>query len=212
MTTTLPQLPHMVFTLVGDWRQIRLTREEHVKGDIERVTNAQFPEGDHYAPLRILARERYLRAAELARDGGAVGMFVLGQIAKNVPLPAVLTVYAPEDLVIAPAVGTDPQQVMDTFKEARASVGMDEDLFTFSTPQSQVARLVRTSTVDVNEATEDTVEAPMLEVDYWMTVPGSKRMVQIVVQTPVVHAPNIATRYFDRTVGGIQFITEEART
>jgi hypothetical protein len=197
----------MLFTFVGDWRQLRIADPLALKGDIEAVAAHQFPRGDEQAPLRILARERLTQAAELARDGGAVSMFVLGEIARGVPLPAIMTVFAPDELTIAPSVGTAPEAVMRAFAEARSALGIDgAEWYEFSTTQSLVSRTVTTTTVDVNQATSDVVEAPMLEVNYWMTIPGTKRLLQIGVQTPVAHAPAIATRYFDRTVAGIHFV------
>lgn len=200
------QLPRLLFTFVGDWRQLRVTDAAQLRSDIERVVAHQFQPGDEQAPLRILARERFAQAAELARQGGAISMFVLNEISPGVPLPALMTIFAPQDLTIAPAVGTTPDAVMTAFKEARHLIGTnDEGWHEFSTGQALCARQVRAYSVDINESSDEPVDAPLLEVDYWVTVPGTKRLLRIAVQTPVVHAPHITTTYFDRTVAGLRY-------
>lgn len=207
MTTTDEQASaHLSFTFVGDWSQIRIADEQHTHADIDAVVRATIPATDEYAPLRALSSERFRAAAVEARRGGALSMFMSGEIAKGVPLPALMTVFAPHELVMTPAVGTDPKAVLDAFRSARAHLGAaDEPWVEFDIPNARVGRTSRVTAIDVNEASDEPVDAPMLMLDYWLTVPGTKRLIAIAIQTPVVHVREIATQYFDATVAGFRY-------
>jgi hypothetical protein len=186
-------LPTLRFRLPGQWFQIPLQSREGARSAVERLVRQQVGPADDRAGLRRELTARFFAALEGALDGNGQSMQVAITIVPEVPISANFTVFLPQ-VTLTPAVGTSPAVVMDLLRR-----GLDDatDLSSevrFDTAESAVLRLHRRQAVKVDDETDD---LPALAVDYWVTVPGHKRVVLVSFATVYAELEDVMLTFFD---------------
>ncbi len=200
------------FRLLGSWEQFApgssKQTDAHVDVYVERIVG----KADDRARIRIGMRERIKAGLAAAADGSAQALFLCSEIVQGVPMPVVMTVYAPAELHMTPAEGTSPRAVLDVYKAGRAQLygETEADWETLEVPEALVLRTLRADDVPLHPGAPDAT-VPNLEVNYWYTTPGSKAMVLVTFFTPFADLRNVMLEYFDSIVRASRFAASRAR-
>ncbi len=195
-TVTGPQLR---FRLPGSWWQVPLTDAAEAKASIRRLVDRQAGNRDDRATERETMRRQFLAAAEHAIEGNGRSMHVALEIVEDLPIPVSFTVYLP-DLRLTPAVGTDGGAVIDILERgmaARASFDA-EKVKRFTVGESSVLRVHHDEIMHREEPAED---IPALVTEYWISIPGTKRVALISFSTGLSGIDEIMLGFFDSIVG-----------
>jgi hypothetical protein len=189
-------LPALRFRLPGQWFQVPLHSREEARTAVERLVRHQVGPADDRAGLRRELTARFFTAIEGAIDGNGQSMQVAITIVPEVPISANFTVFLPE-VTLTPAIGTSPDAVMELLRRGLEGV---TDLSTearFDTADSAVLRLHREQAARVDDENDD---VPALAVDYWITVPGHKRVVLVSFATVYSELTEVMLTFFDSIV------------
>ena len=199
-STTSVAVPQLRFRLPGKWWQVPLTDLDEARASIRRLVDRAVGNRDDRASDRDRMRKQLTTAAEKAVSGRGTAMHIALEIVEGLPIPASFTVFQP-DLRLSPAVGTDGPAVIGILQqglEQRADFN-PETAYRFTAHRSEVLRQHRT---EVTRAEAETVqELPALIVDYWMTVPGAKRVVLVSFSTALSGIDEIMLGFFDSVIG-----------
>jgi len=208
VTTGEVSLPRWRFRLAGKWFSIELNDDAARRRSIKDLVEEQVGKAEENATLRALMRRRVETGAVAARDAQAQGMFIATEVSPGLAMPVTLTVYAPSDLHMSPAVGTAPETVISMLEKSFVTLEMEgNDTATrLSLGQAEVLRLHRYASPPPDEHAPETVRN--LIVDYWCTVPGSKRVVLANFFTPLSDITNVMLEYFDGVVRASYFEAE----
>lgn len=197
-----PTVPRLNFRFVGTWHPVllgELDSPELIDRFLLETTGRRDDLVTHRARLRADLRE----AVAKAREGSATAMFLATQVQPGVEIPITLTVFAPTDLRMSPAIGTDAETVMRVFREAleqRQTDGLDTAR-EIEHPECAVLRLHRRE----EQHLDDAISVNRLAADYWMTVPGTKHMLLVSVATPMGEIPNLMLSLFDSIIRAATF-------
>ena len=194
------------FRLIGAWEQFAAGSSKKLDDQVDAYVERIVGKSDDRALVRIGMRERIRAGLAAAEDGSAQSLFLCSEIAPGVPMPVVMTVYAPETLRMTPAEGTSPEAVMEAFRAGRRQLydETDDDWGTLEIPEALVLRTARAGDVALHpEAPDATV--PNLEAQYWYTTPGSKTMVLVTFFTPLADLRNVMLEFFDSIVRASRF-------
>jgi hypothetical protein len=191
-------LPELRFRLPGTWAQIPLRNEVAAKEAVKALVAKQIGTSDEAATVRDALRRQLMTALTEAIAGNGQSMQIALEIVEGFPLPVSFTVFLPEQ-AMTPAIGTDAESVMLVLEQGlRSRDDIDEETMErFSTAESEVVRTSRTQVVPTEEGVEDLT---VLLVDYWMTIPGTKRFILINFHTALVEAAAELTVLFDSIV------------
>ena len=195
-----PTIPQLRFRLPGSWWQIPLTDLEEARASIRRLVDRAVGNRDDHATDRDRMRKQLTAAAEKAVSGSGTTMHIALEIVEGLPVPASFTVFQPE-LRLSPAVGTGGPAVIAILEQGlqqRADYN-PEMAHRFTAHRSEVLRQHRTEmTMTDSEPAE---ELPGFVVDYWMTVPGAKRVVLVSFSTALAGMDEIMLGFFDSIIG-----------
>lgn len=198
MAVTPTDLPSLRFRLPGTWAQIPLHDAEEARSAVRKLVNRQLGGVDEGANTREQLRRQFNEALKGAIAGDAQSMQIALEIIEGLPTPASFTVFLPAQ-PLTPAIGTKPGAVMEILEKGiRARPDIDlASIVKFDTAESAVLRTTRLELMVV-----DTDAEPMKVaiVDYWMTIPGSKRFVLINFHTALADAVAEMTELFDAIV------------
>ncbi|PJJ70865.1 hypothetical protein CLV46_0394 [Diaminobutyricimonas aerilata] len=187
-------LPRLLLNLPGRWWDFPL--HDPVAGDaaIRRIIDDHVGRADRFATLRRQLAAQLGDALRTASDGGASSLSVAVELVPRVPLSATCSVHLP-DLSVSPAVGTDARVVMDVFAESLERSGLGEGTapHRFGAGSSQVLRTHRIRAVQPDG--DDPLD--VLVIDYWITVPGTKRLALVRFSSPFVDLQASLLRLFD---------------
>ncbi|MCU1513753.1 MAG: hypothetical protein JWO10_843 [Microbacteriaceae bacterium] len=200
------ELPTIRFRLPGQWFQIPLHSRDEARTAIERVVLQQVGAADDRATLRRELRGRLFSALEAAIDGDGQSMQIALNIVPEVPISASFSVFLPQ-VTLTPSIGTSPTAVMDLFERGLATATDMTTAKRFSTPDSAVLRLHRREMAKVDDKHED---LPSLMVDYWVTIPGFKRVVLLSFATVFSELEEVMLQFFDSIVGVTYWSQPEA--
>ncbi len=228
-TTTVPAIQ---FRLVGKWTQIPASahREQDRARAVRAIVGEALGAADELASQRAGLRRQILDAVTSASEAGAQSLFIASEIAKDMPMPVTMTVYAPEELKMSPSIGTEAEHVINTAEAALRAI--DTPGLSTATrvahPHTQALRLHRflgsTPAVprefgrpmgeqDAPEGhplDEGAPEVTSLVVDYWLAVPGTKRTVLVNFFTPMVQIPHLMLALFDGIILASYFQEDES--
>lgn len=198
--TAAPAIPQLRFRLPGRWWQIPLTDLDEARASVRRLVDTAVGPRDDRATERDRLRRQLVSGVEAAVGGGGVSMQIALQIAEDLPIPVSFTVFTPT-LHLSPAVGTSGDAVIGILQqglERRADYNV-ETARRFSTQRSSVLRQHRTE-VTVTEGKEGPEELPTLIVDYWLSVPGAKRVVLVSFSTALAGMDEIMLPFLDAII------------
>ena len=75
------------FALPGTWARIPLHSEAATLSSIRKMTEQLTNRIDEFATLRAELRARFVRAADVAKSGGATDLFIGLELGPGMPLP-----------------------------------------------------------------------------------------------------------------------------
>lgn len=191
--------PPLRFRLPGSWHPVllnQLASSELIATFVASVVGTR----DIDATVRARLRHDLTTAIATAHAGHAQAMFIATEITPGLPMPVTLTVYAPPQMRMSPAVGTAAETVIAVLEESftRTSMAHLETARRSSITGSEILRLHH---VDDHELPEQPdLHTRTLTADYWYTVPGSKQVVVATFSTPMGDIPNLMLDYFDAVV------------
>lgn len=169
-------------------------------------------EGDQSAKARALFSDSIGKGADAAIEGGAVSMFVAKELDADTPLAVTLTVYAPEELRMSPAIGESPEAVLGVLRQGFGSVDLDG----FDTLQEMDLngfKALRTHTIKVEDLDDDDLEGISthnMTVNYWCTVPDTKKIALVNFVTPMGTIKHTMLTLFDAILEAAYFEAPES--
>lgn len=194
---TATALPSLRFRLPGTWAQIPLHDAEQAREAVKKLVARQLGSTDEVATAREQLRRQFTEALKDAIAGEAQSMQIALEIIEGLPTPASFTVFLPTQQ-ITPAVGTSATAVMEVLEQGIAvRPELKDSVQKFTTAESEVLRTHRYELVTVDEGAEP---MKVLLVDYWMTVPGTKRFVLVNFHTALADAATEMMSLFDAIV------------
>lgn len=203
MSGVAETLPELRFRLPGDWWAVDLHERDAAVASAHRLARHRIgPQDD-----RVLLRERVTRelteAIDAAIRAGGQSMFIAINILDGVPLPISFGVYLPE-VGMTPAIGTDPDRVLDILEQGvqhvataeHADPGDPADRVRIALPETKATRIHRVRAIDVGSG-EDAGTLETLIVDYWVAVPGTKRVMLVSFTTSMAALQEQLLQFFD---------------
>jgi hypothetical protein len=197
-TATTEPMPTLRFRLPGEWWQIALHDRDAARDSVRRLVRRRVGTEDRHSNLREEFRRELFALVDTAIDGRGQSMHIALDIVENLPLSASFTVFLPE-VGMTPAVGTAPEGVLRVLEEGLRQSAPDDlaSAARFTAHDSAVLRLHRQRLVPAGDGQED---RPALSVDYWMTVPGTKRVVLLAFSTAFAELEEVMLTLFDSIV------------
>ncbi len=194
---TVTALPSLRFRLPGTWAQIPLHDAQEARDAVKKLVARQLGSTDEAATAREQLRRQFTEALKDAIAGEAQSMQIALEIIDGLPTPASFTVFLPTQQ-ITPAIGTSPGAVMEVLEQGIAvRPELQDSVLKFATAESEVLRTYRYELVTVDEQAEP---MKVLLVDYWMTVPDTKRFVLVSFHTALADAATEMMTLFDAIV------------
>ncbi|MFT4136053.1 hypothetical protein [Microbacterium sp.] len=201
--------PRLRFRFIGSWHPVLLGATDSPRL-IETFLRDTTARRDDLAVLRAQLRAELRTAAETARSGGAEAMFLATEVQPGLPTPISLTLYAPAELRMSPAVGVDGTEVMRVFRDALAQRGA-EGLDTAREIAHAETTVLRLHRVEPQEL-EGGASVRRLSAEYWMAVPGTKNVVLVNLATPLGDIPHVMLDFFDAIVRAACFDADDVST
>lgn len=196
---TEPTLPELRLRLPGKWWQIPLHDLEKAKASIRSLVDLQAGRRDDRAADRAAYRQQLLTAAETAAGANGKTMHIALEIVEALPIPASITVFMP-DMRLTPAIGTDAIAVMGILQQGlERNPGYDPTrVARFRVRESEVLRVHHEEKSQYGEE-----EVPGLAVEYWVTIPGFKRVALLSFSTALTGIDDIILGFFDSIVSAL---------
>lgn len=194
-------LPRLRLRLPGQWWQVPLHDTAQARDSVKRLVERQVGKGDDRARLRAELRGQFLAALESAIDGDGQSLHIALDVVEGTPISATLAVMLPP-LGMTPAVGTASEAVIDVLERGMREVpGAPTDTFARVPAGGGTAlRMLRHETRQVRDDEGAASELPSLIVDYWVAVPGTKRVMLLSFMTVFVELEEIMVGFFDAIV------------
>lgn len=197
-STELPAatLPELRLRLPGKWWQIPLNDLERAKASIRVLVDQQAGRRDDRAVDRAAYRQQLFAAAEAAAAANGKSIHIALEIVEALPIPASVTVLAPE-MRLTPAIGTDGLAVIGILQQGlERKPGYDAKAVSrFRVGESEVLRVHHEE-----QTTYGDEQLPGLAVEYWITVPGFKRVALLSFSTALTGIDEIMLGFFDSIV------------
>ena len=168
--------------LPGEWWTADLTDRTEALAAASRLIRHRIGTTDDRAALRARLHHDFVAAIDRAIEGNGRRMFLAIEVAEGVPLPIAITVFAP-DVHFAPAVGTEPERVLDVLERGmmtgeHGTLQERESATRVDAAASRALRTVGIHTVTAGTG-NDRGELDVAIVRYWIAVPGAKRVVLV---------------------------------
>ena len=191
-------LPQLRLRLPGNWWQVPLHDRAEARASVRRLVAAQVGPADDRANVRIELERRVLGALDDAIGGDGQAFHVALSIVPGAPIPVTAMVSLPAQQ-LTPAVGTSATATMAILERGLADLteGGADSLHRFTAGASEVARRTRRHVVADPDSDEN---LPTVAVEYWMTVPGTKRFVLVAFSAPAGELEEPLTGLFDQIV------------
>ena len=196
------------FVLPGSWGRVDLRSEAASRTSIRKVAERATGRREELATVRAEIRERFNRAADAARGSSATDLYIAFELAKGVPLPAWLTVYAPEiEATDFQALGLNDLATM----LERGIETSDDEVTTAETPVVDDIRAIRQSWRRVAHVSEGDLERDfdILEADYWLATTHPNRIALMTFSTAFVEWEQEMLGLFDAVVKTIRWAAPE---
>lgn len=201
--THVEALPTLRFRLPGDWWGVELHDRDAAVASAHRLVRHRIGPQDDRALTRARVTHELTEAIDAAIRAGGQSMFIAVQILDGVPLPISFAVYLP-DVAMTPAIGTGADAVLDILERGieqvasaeHADPGDPADRVRILLPETQATRLHRIRVIDVGSG-EDAGTLETLIVDYWVAVPGTKRVLLVSFSTSMAALQEYLLQFFD---------------
>jgi hypothetical protein len=117
-----------------------------------------------------------------------------------VPLPVTITIYLP-DVAMTPSIGTSGDRVMAILQQGLEGLQQREvidlgDLSRLEVASTAAVRSTRIRQIEVGEGS-DTGSLDVYVVDYWLAVPGTKRVLLVNFSTSFAELHEYLLAFFD---------------
>ncbi|AYF98522.1 hypothetical protein D7I47_09790 [Protaetiibacter intestinalis] len=197
---------------------MNLTNETSMRKSIRRLTEQVTGRKEELASTRAELRDRFLKAAEVAREGGASDLYTGLSIAPGIPLPAWIAVFEMEiGSTDFAALGIEKlREVLDAAVGAAPEGGETsrEDIAS-PTPIHAVRHTWRRSRL-VSEGDVER-EFDLIEADYWIAAAAPARLAMITFTTAYAEYEEEMLELFDAVVSTIRWevaadVREEQRS
>ena len=218
MTETAAPAPLLDLALPGEWSAIALESAEASAASVRALVRERFGRRDDQAVFRAEQRLALERAAADARRGNATQFVVSGRTDHKVSFGATVIEYQPT-LVLGPG-PVDAASVVDAFARRTMAVeagrelkddehwGLLEDsgAAVFEKGDALVVRRDRYAshapTVPGRTGTPADHDEPLMSysVDYWITVPGERRLVLLSCSSILAELAPLMLELFDGIV------------
>lgn len=203
MTATAEALPTLRFRLPGDWWAVDLKDRDAAVASAHRLARHRVGPQDDRVLLRQRVTHELTEALDAAIRAGGQSMFIAINILDGVPLPISFAVYLPE-VGMTPAIGTDPDRVLDILERGIEQVASGEhadpgdpaDRIRIALAETKATRLHRVRVIDVGSG-DDSGTLETLVVDYWVVVPGTKRVLLVSFSTSMAALQEYLLQFFD---------------
>ncbi|MFZ4893412.1 hypothetical protein ACL9RL_03065 [Plantibacter sp. Mn2098] len=223
-------IPAPALRFPGIWHAMPLDGSDAARQSRRAVASALAGTGDERAQARAILDQRLARAAESAGDLGGRRLFLAEQVTDGVPVTAALTEIL-VDAKMSPAIGTAASEVMDVllegFRHTDDPEAADGERFTIG--DAEVFRRVSVQVDDggVRNVSElGDVEPVVIEffrslglpedgavpststlrVEYWVTVPTTKRVLLFSFATPFAELREPLVNLFTAIVSTLEWI------
>jgi hypothetical protein len=193
------------FVLPGNWGRVNLSSESASRQSIRKIAETATGRKEELASVRAELRERFQKAADVAREGGASDLYVAFSLTKGIPLPAWLTVFEPEiDSTDFDALGiAELKKTLDlgitTSDEGVTSKTSDIE----GTPIHAIRQSWRRQNHVVEGEIEQTFE--FLEADYWLAAPNPNRIALLTFSTALAEYEEEMLGLFDAVIQTIRW-------
>ncbi|QNE47951.1 hypothetical protein F1C58_14295 [Glaciihabitans sp. INWT7] len=172
----------------GAWREIPLRDAAVTAEAVRRLVVESIGRADDRARLRAEVRERLLSAASAARAANADRFVIALEAVTGLPIPAFLGVYTP-GLDVSAATSAAAAEVMSVVITALGALPGEDGSERYSTGESEVLVTSREDVVvpEMPPGVDiDPDEVRNLLIDFWMTVPGERRVVLLSSSSPAI--------------------------
>lgn len=200
MTTT----PY--FSLPGRWLRVPLSSEATMRATIRKAMDELTKRRDDLATVRAELRERFIAAAELARNGGASDLFLGLELMPGLPLPAWIAVF-PADYETADfaSIGFGEfTKALDIAAGPAPSGGSRTEGDVDAPTAIHVVRHAWRRTTEVVEADiEETFE--FVEADYWIAAKEPNRLALVTFSTALAEYEEEMLELFDAIISTVKW-------
>ncbi|MCR2816975.1 hypothetical protein [Microbacterium jiangjiandongii] len=196
----------LVFRMVGTWWRIDLSSPEAISDSTKEIAAGVLGRADDRSTARARLRDALGRAASAAADADAQLLMIQTDIGPGQPMSATLTVFEDERMRMSPAIGTDAASVLAVFDKSVPLVdpARADTLVRRRSMDGEVARVhAIEETVEVEDGERYTQRR--LVAQYWYPLPGTKRLLTVVLTTPLGDIPHTLLSYFDAIVAASAF-------
>lgn len=205
LSSTPAPTPRLILRLVGTWVQLDPHHPEATDRRIKSYVELALGRADELATARAEMRKALGLMVETGEGPAELqSAFLCHEMAPGVPAPIAISVFAPANLRISPAVGTAPGTVIDGFLAAMTALGDGDHWTRADCVGGQSVRRWRIEETPTGEGPDDPV-LRTFGADYWRTVPGTKNLVLITVTSPLADIPETLLRLADAVVAGSRF-------
>jgi hypothetical protein len=196
-------LPTIRFRLPGDWWMIPLADRDAAVASAARLIRLRIGPQDDRATVRARLARDFSAAIDEAIAGSGQSMLIAIQIVESVPLPITITVYLP-DVAMAPSIGTAGGRVLDILQQGLEGLSNEQigdlgELTRLELAGTVALRSERIRSMEVGSG-DDGGTLDVLLVDYWLAIPGTKRVLLANFSTPFVELREYLLVFFDAIV------------
>lgn len=205
--------------LPGRWHYLDLSGEDGGRASIEATVAELIGATDEEAKARFILRSKLSEAAQVGVEAGARALYLGHELAEGSPFPVTIAVYQPEELRIAPAIGTTSDEVLGVFEMAfdaqevsrqRADGGNfkatrfvkveHDDTFDYVLPDDESPEAL----AEYNEIKQ--LEFANLRVEYWCHIPTTKHLTLVAFNTQIAELQHLLVTLFDMIIMAALFV------
>lgn len=197
------------FVLPGSWGRVDLSSEAASRSSIRKLAEKATGRREELAGVRAELRTRFNAAADAARGSSATDLYIAFELAKGIPLPAWLTVFAPSiEETDFTALGLDELSTVLRYGIATGN----PDIAVAEPQSSDDIKAVRHSWRRVAHVVEGEVEQDfeMLEADYWLAAANPARISLLTFSTAYVEYETEMLELFDAVISTIRWAVPES--
>lgn len=212
MSDTTAELPRLRLHLPGEWWQVPLHDASAARASIRSLVDRQVGPADDRAIVRDRLRAQFFAAISGAIESDGQALHLALDVIDGTPLSTSLAVFLPP-IAMTPAVGTSSAAVAEMLEAGiRAAPGKDlSTLVTRQVGRSTTLRLHRREVMAVVGDDGSSAELDTVIAEYWVTIPGTKRVMLLVFTTAFAELEDVMLDFFDRIVRVIQWDEPEPR-
>jgi len=194
------------FALPGSWARIPLHSEAVTLSSIRKMTEQLTNRIDQFATLRAELRARFVKAAELAKSGGATDLFIGLELVPGMPLPAWIAVFpADYERTNFDTLGFgDFTKALDIAAGPAPEGGTKvAEEFDAPTPIHAVRHAWRRTTDVAEGEVERTFE--FIEADYWIVAAEPNRLALVTFSSALAEYEDEMLELFDAVISTVKW-------